>query len=159
MIRTLSWLRDAIENAYTCLTGLFLSIIGYFIPVKNIVHIVLLFFLLDVIFGFWAAKKLRKERFQVSIIWGHTMPRMLISIILILATYMWDNVFQQDYVSSYKFVGWFISGVLLFSIAKNGFQITKWGVFNSIGNIVKKKVEETGEKIEDNESLRRENNI
>ena len=159
MIRTLSWLRDAIENAYTCLTGLFLSIIGYFIPVKNIVHIVLLFFLLDVIFGFWAAKKLRKERFQVSIIWKHTMPRMLISIVLILATFMWDNVFQQDYVSSYKFVGWFISGVLLFSIAKNGFQITKWGVFNSIGNIVKKKVEETGEKIEDNESLRGENNI
>jgi len=82
---------------------------------------------------------------------------MLISIVLILATFMWDSVFQQDYVSSYKFVGWFISGVLLFSIAKNGFQITKWGVFNSIGNIVKKKVEETGEKIEDNESLRREN--
>ena len=159
MIRTLSWLRDAIENAYTCLTGLFLSIIGYFIPVKNIVHIVLLFFLLDVIFGFWAAKKLRKERFKVSIIWTHTMPRMLISVVLILATFMWDNVFQQDYVSSYKFVGWFISGVLLFSIAKNGFQITKWGVFNSISNIVKKKVEETGEKIEDNESLRGENNI
>jgi len=66
---------------------------------------------------------------------------------------MWDTVFGQDYVSSYKFVGWFISGVLLFSIAKNGFQITKWEVFNSLGGIIKKKVEDqTGEKIEGNET-------
>lgn len=159
MIRTLSWLRDAIENAWACLTGILLNIVGYLVPVKNIVHVVLLFFVLDAIFGYWAAKKLRGEGFNAKIFWHNTAPRALISVVLIILTYLWDTVFMQDYISTYKFVGWFISGVLLFSIAKNGFQITKWGVFNSIGNIVKKKVEETGEKIEDNESLRRESNI
>lgn len=153
MTRTLSWLKDAIENIYTLLTGLFMTIVGYLIPVKNIVHLVLFFFLLDVIFGYWAANKLRKERFKVEIIWAHTMPRMLISLVLIITTYMWDSVFAQDYVSSYKFVGWFISGVLLFSIAKNGFQITKWSVFNTLGGMVKKKIEEqTDENIEGNET-------
>jgi len=62
-----------LKNAYAMLSGLFMSILGYFLPVKDIVHLLILFFVLDVFFGFWAAKKLRKERFSVKIIWSHTI--------------------------------------------------------------------------------------
>jgi multisubunit Na+/H+ antiporter MnhF subunit len=106
------------------------------------VHVLLIFFLLDVIFGYWAARRLRKERFSVKIIWNHTIPRMLISIVLIIGAFMWDNTYNMDMISTYKLIGWFISGVILYSIAENGYKITKWSVFPKIGNLLNKGVKE-----------------
>lgn len=138
-------LHDMCNNGYSFTAGVFASAIGYLIPVRDIVHLLLLFFLLDVLFGYWAARKIRGERFSVQIIWNQTMPRMLISIVLIIGAFMWDSVYKQDFVSTYKIVGWFISGVLLYSIAENGYAITKWSVFPQLGNLFKNKVgEQTG---------------
>jgi hypothetical protein len=124
-----------INNSYAFLVGIGTSIIGYFLPVRDIVHLLILFFILDVIFGYWAAKKLRGERFSVKIIWRYTMPRMLISLVLILGAFMWDTVYCQEFISTYKIIGWFISGVLLYSIAQNGYKITKWSIFPKIGTL------------------------
>lgn len=135
-------MHETLTNAYAILAGLFASVLGYFIPVKDIVHLLILFFIIDVIFGFWAARKLRKEKFSVKIIWSTTIPRMLISIVLILSAFMWDMTYKQDFVSTYKIVGWFISGVLIFSIAKNGYLITKWTVFSRIESLFRSKVKE-----------------
>lgn len=138
------------KDAYAFLVGCIISFIGYLLPVKDIVNLLVLFFILDVLFGFWAAKTLRKERFSVKIIWSHTMPRMLISIILVAGAFMWDEVYSQEFVSTYKIIGWFISGVLLYSIAENGFQITKWKAFSRLGSAVQSKVKEnTGLDIND----------
>lgn len=123
--------------------GLFFSVIGYFVPIRDIVHVMVLFFILDVVFGFWAAKKLRKEKFSVKIIWKHTLPRMAISFVLILSAFMWDSTFDQNIVSTYKIIGWFISGVLLFSIAQNGYKITRWAIFPQLGTLVSRKVKES----------------
>ncbi len=133
---------DLASKLYQIIAGFVASILGYFLPVKDIVHLLLLFFILDVIFGAWAARKIRKERFSVKIIWGHTVPRMILSLILILGSFMWDSVFSQELVKTYKIVGWFISGVLLWSIAENGYQITKWSVFPKLGNLFRTKVNE-----------------
>jgi hypothetical protein len=131
-----------VKNAYAFISGLFMSVLGYFVPVKDIVHLLILFFILDVIFGFWAARKLRKERFSVKIIWGNTIPRMLISIVLITGAYMWDSTYEQDFVSTYKVIGWFISGVLLYSIAENGYHITAWAVFPKLSTIIGDKLKD-----------------
>lgn len=141
------------KDFYAFFIGCLVSFIGYLLPVKNIVNLLILFFIIDVLFGFWAANTLRKERFSVKIIWKHTIPRMLISIILITGSYMWDEVYQQEFVSTYKIIGWFISGVLLYSIAENGYQITKWSVFTKIGKLVSDKVKSsTGLDINDKEN-------
>lgn len=141
------------NNARIFLCGAISTMFGYFLPVKDIVHLLIILFLLDVAFGYWAARKLRGERFKVSIIWTKTIPRMLISIVLILAAYGWDHVYSQDFVSTYKLIGWFISGVLIYSIAQNGWHITKWNIFpklmRMIDNFIKDK---TGESIKDNEN-------
>jgi len=101
-----------------------------------------------VIFGYLVSKKINKCRFQVKIVWNHTIPRMLISVVLIMACYMWDSVYHQEAVSTYNIVGWFISGVLIFSIAENAFLLTKWDAFLKIRNIFRKKIQdETGEDI------------
>jgi Bacteriophage holin family len=131
------------KDFYAFILGCLVSFIGYLLPVKNIVNLLVLFFILDVIFGFWAANTLRNERFSVKIIWKHTIPRMLISIILITGSFMWDKVYHQEFVSTYKIIGWFISGVLLYSIADNGYQITKWSVFTKIGNVFNTKIKDS----------------
>ncbi|HZK92853.1 MAG TPA: hypothetical protein VFC67_01495, partial [Prolixibacteraceae bacterium] len=75
------WLEAIIKNTSSFIFALIMTVLGYFTPVKNIVHLLLFFFLLDVIFGYLAAKKLRNETFNVKIIWNHTIPRMVISIV------------------------------------------------------------------------------
>lgn len=131
------------KDAYAMCVGGIVSLIGYLLPVRNIVHLLVAFFVADVIFGFWAAKKIRGERFSVKIIWEHTIPRMLVSIVLITGAFMWDQVYEQELVSTYKMIGWFISGVLLYSIAENGYQITKWSAFTKIGNSLNDKIKNT----------------
>jgi len=133
-------MNETFYKIYALMLGFFMSILGYFIPVRDIVNVLLLFFLLDVIFGYWAAKKLRNERFSVKIIWSHTFPRMLISIVLIIGAYMWDETYDLHVLSTYKTIGWFISGVILYSIAENGYHITKWSVFPKIIAILKNKI-------------------
>ena len=133
------------KDTYTVLVGIASSFIGYLLPIKDIVNLLIVFFIADVIFGFWAANLIKKERFSVKIIWGHTMPRMLVSIFLIVSTYLWDKVYEQEIVSTYKIVGWFISGVLLCSISENGYKITKWSVFSKLGIVINKNIKEKTE--------------
>lgn len=151
--RFFDWLGNAILDMYNLSFAVFVSIIGYFAPIKNAVHLVLFFFLLDVIFGVWASKKVRKQKFQTKIIWQKTIPRSFISIMIIFCAYMWDTTFQQDYFQTYLIIGWFISGVLLFSIVKNAASITKWWGFGAIGNIINREIKErTNEDADKHES-------
>lgn len=147
-----AWLGNAIQDICTCVCGLLAVAVGYFLPIKDMVHLVLILFLVDVIFGFWAARKLRKESFNPAIIWGKTIPRAAISVIIIMCTMAWDTTFGQDYVSTSGFIAWFISGIIIVSIAKNGYRITNWRVFQVVEDVVKRGVNKrSGEKMEDYE--------
>lgn len=136
------------QSFWAGITGLIASALGYFLPVKDIVHLIVIFFILDVIFGFWVANKLRGEKFSTKIIWNTTIPRMVLSLVAILGAYAWDTVFSQDVVSTYKIIGWFIAGILLFSIMKNGYKITKWEALPGIGDIIQNKIGIKGDKNE-----------
>jgi len=125
------------DNTCAMLCGLFSASIGYFLPVKDIVHLLIFFFIVDVFFGWRKARKLKKMKFSTAVIWNTTMPRMGLSILLIMCAYMWDNTFDQNYVSTYKVIGWFISGVILYSIVANMYVLTNWKVFKDLVQIVK----------------------
>lgn len=126
---------DAAKTIYTAALAACTTILGYFLPIKDIVNLLILFFVLDVIFGFWAARKLRGERFSVNIIWTKTIPRMIATIVLTMSAFMWDTVYNQTTFATYQGIGWFISGLLLFSIGENAYQITKWAPFRNLKNI------------------------
>lgn len=141
---------NVMEWIWKSLCGMIGAILGYFLPIKDLVHLVILFFVLDMMFGYWAARKLRGEKFSTKIVWKTTIPRMLISIVLIIMAYLWDTTCQQIYLPTYNLISWFISGILIFSIAKNGYKITKWEAFPMIGNLFQKRIEkETGADIKD----------
>ena len=139
-------------NLYSALTGLAMSVLGYFLPIKDILHLMVLLFIADILLGVWRSKKIDKRRFSTKIIWETTVPRMLISIILVIMAFMWDTTYSMEFIQLHKLVGWFISGVLMYSIADNGYKVTKWGVFMQIGKLLKKKIEsETGQELDKND--------
>lgn len=133
---------DIATKVHAMIAGTIGAIFSFMMPVKDIVNLLLFLFAMDVIFGYWAAKRLRGERFSVKIIWNHTIPRMLISITLITGAFMWDKVYGQNLINTCKIIGWFISGVLLYSIAENGYSITKWAIFPKISTIVQRKIKD-----------------
>lgn len=141
-------------------SGLFFSIIGFFVPVKNIVHFLLLLFLLDVIFGVWNSKKIKKDKFQPKLIWEKTMPRLLISLIVIICLFIWDTVYSQNLIHTYNIIGWFISGVLIYSIGENAYNITKWQAINVSRLIIWRTVKkETGIDISEDYETETKQNI
>lgn len=142
---TFKRMEHLLKTLYSFITGAFTAILGYFMPIKNIVNLLIFFFILDVLIGFWASKKLENSRFEVGIVWKHTVPRMILSLILIIGAYMWDTTYQQEYVSTYKIIGWFISGLLLYSIAENAYFITRWTMFKKIGKAIKNQVVDKAE--------------
>ena len=149
-------LQNAMEyffrDFYAFVLGCVATFICYLVPIKNIVNLLIILFIFDVIFGYWAARTIKKEKFSVKIIWEHTIPRMLISVVLILCTFMWDETYKQDFVSTHIILGWFISGVIIYSIAKNGFKITNWVIFEKISDKMHENIKErTGLDIDDKE--------
>ena len=144
-------------NLGETLLAAMISAAGYFSPVRNIAHMVLLFFLLDIIFGFWKARKLHKAKFNPRIIWEKTVPRMVVTIVLLLCAFTLDKETGQNFVQTYKVAGWFIGALLIFSIGENSYYITKWKVLLLFAKLTQRKIEqETGIKISD-EDLKDEN--
>ena len=133
---------DMVKAIWEILWGLVGVIIGYFLPIKDMVNFIVLLFIIDVFIGYWTARKLRGEKFSTRIIWKTTIPRMVLSILIVVLAYTWDTTFHQNYLETYNVTGWFISGILIYSIAKNAFKITKWEVFSSLTDIFKKKMED-----------------
>ena len=117
-------------DLYSFITGAITVVLGYFYPMRNIVHLLLFLFLFDVICGYWAARKLRHERFNVKLVWGHTCPRILLTLGIIILLYLWDDVHQQTIIRTYNYFAMFISGVLIYSIMENAYAITKWNALN-----------------------------
>ena len=145
MTHFLNSLFDTADGFWKFVCGISATILGYFLPIKDLVHLVILFFILDMLFGYWAARRLRGEKFSTRIVWRTTFPRMLISLVLIIMAYLWDTTCKQQWLPTYNLIGWFISGVLIFSIAKNGFKITQWQGFLNLENVFRKKFsDETG---------------
>ncbi len=154
-MRTLEYLWSWLTDAYNFTGGMVAGILGYFLPIKNIIHLVLLLFLLDVIIGYIKAHKVDKEKFKPRLIWRKTVPRVLFVIIIIMLLYLWDTVFHQDIVKTYTLVGWFISGLLIVSVVENMYIITNWRGFTAIDRIIKRQIlTKTNENIDDYETKR-----
>lgn len=133
---------DMVKAIWEILWGMLGVVIGYFLPIKDMVNFIVLLFIVDVALGYWTARKLRGEKFSVGIIWKTTVPRMALSILIVVLAYTWDTTFQQNYLETYNVTGWFISGILIFSIVKNAFKITNWQGFNQISELFSSRIKE-----------------
>lgn len=145
-------LNDFGEKLYEMFVFLLACFIGYFSGMKDVAHMVLLFFFVDVIYGWLAAKKLRGESFRPAIVWKKTMPRVLLSLVLIILAYIIDKESGQAWINTSAILSFGISGLLFLSIAKNGYIVTKWRSIPILEKWVEDKIEkETGIHIKNEE--------
>lgn len=116
--------------------GVFLSVVHYFAPVADTIHILFIFFISDILFGFLAAKKLRGERFNPQKVWNKTIPKMLVSFFIIISAHMLDSISPLGFLTIRESVGWILSGLVLHSVWGNAFVITKWTALRHIGDFL-----------------------
>ena len=156
------WITSTAHSVWDKIVVLFFSILGYLSPVESITHLVLLFFLIDVIYGWRADKKLHhgkpnpktgeimKVRFRPGIVWEKTMPRVLFSVVALILSFMLDEVTRQKWIETHLLIGWAISALLFLSILKNAYIVTNWNALPFVGDVIKDKVEKkTGIKMEE----------
>lgn len=120
-------------NAGGWVLGVFLSIAHYFAPVADTIHVLLVFFVGDILFGFLASKKLRGESFNPRKVWEKTIPKMLVSFFIIISAHMLDSISPIGFLTIRESVGWILSGLVLHSVWKNAFVVTKWTALRHIG--------------------------
>ena len=123
-------------NAGGWALGVFLSIVHYFAPVADTIHVLLVFFIADILFGFLASKKLRGESFNPRKVWEKTIPKMLVSFFIIISAHMLDSISPAGFLTIRESVGWILSGLVLHSVWKNAFVVTKWTALRHIGEFL-----------------------
>lgn len=116
--------------------GVVLSVVHYFAPVADTIHILFIFFIGDILFGFLAAKKLRGERFNPQKVWNKTIPKMLVSFFIIISAHMLDSISPLGFLTIRESVGWILSGLVLHSVWRNAFVFTKWTALRHIGDFL-----------------------
>ncbi len=61
---------------------------------------------------------------------------------------MLDTVYYMETVKLHRIIGYFFSGIVIASIAQNGYALTRWGIFLEIEKLIKRKtgIDENGKK-------------
>ncbi len=152
-METMKYIWDWLTNVYHFVGGLVMSLLGYLLPIEGLIQFMTILFITDVIFGYWKARKFDKAKFQARIIWNKTMPRWLFSVVILALLFYWDKLHHQDFINTYYVAGYFLSGVVIMSIAENALKITGWKAFKALEHIISGNIEkQTGEKITEDES-------
>jgi len=130
-------LSELFLRSYASIIGIFTMIAGYFLPIQETIHIILFFFILDVIFGYRAAhRKDKTVKFSPRIIWDKTIPKMLISFLLIITAHMLDGISPKGIITIREAVGWFVAGLILTNVWQNMFDSVEWKGIKGILNII-----------------------
>ena len=131
-----NWLKDIFTDAYAVCAGAIATVFGYFLPIRDPVNLLLIFFVVDCIIGYLKNRKLYKESFSKRKIFETTIPRMMAVVTFMMLLFSLDRTFKQDIEQTYMIVGYFVGGVLLFNIAKNLHKLTRWDAFLKIGDFL-----------------------
>ena len=141
------------ESSYSLADGLSklaVLLISYFAPVKEIVHVMLIFILIDFISGVWAAKK-RKETLE-SRKFRKTLTKFLWYTIALILCYMMEKTFNLSWSNLSGIIGGFICFIELKSIFENITHITGEPIFMKILHMIRKRGSETINDLSDRDS-------
>ena len=112
-------------------------LISYFAPVKEIVHVMLIFIVIDFISGVWAARK-RKETLE-SRKFRKTLTKFLWYTVALILSFMMENTFNLSWSNLSGIIGGFICFIELKSIFENITHITGEPIFMKILGIIRKR--------------------
>jgi len=125
-------------------------LISYFAPVKDIVHVMLIFIAIDFLSGLWAARK-RGEKLQ-SRKFRKTLTKFLWYTVALILSFMMEKTFNLSWSNLSGIVGGFVCFIELKSIFENITHITGEPVFMKILHLIRKMGSKTIDGLEDNHS-------
>ena len=128
-----------LSHIYNLLSGVFVAAIGYFLPVREMVHLVIIAITIDLIFGIIAARK-REEGIKSRKLW-RTMYKMIISVIVIALAYSMDKEIGMQ-LQIHRFIAWVITGFEIWSILESAGQITNHKLFRILKSFMEDKVKD-----------------
>ena len=128
---------------------LFVLIIAYFTPIREIVHVMLIFLAIDMISGIWASVK-TKEKVESRKL-AKTVFKFLWYTVAVMLAWMMEKTFSMEWSRLASIVGGFICFVELKSIFENITRITDEPIFMRILKIFKRKGAETIREINEEE--------
>ena len=131
-------LANALNSFWGKLAILFVS---YFTPIKEIVHVMLIFLAMDTISGIWASLK-GGDKLQSSKL-RTTVYKFLWYTVAVMLSLMMEKTFGFSWTRLAALVGGFICSVELVSIFENISKITGDPIFARIVRVIKKKSSET----------------
>jgi len=132
------------------LSKLAVLLISYFSPVKEIVHVLLIFILIDFISGVWAARK-RKETLE-SRKFRKTLTKFLWYTIALILSFMMEKTFNLSWSNLSGIIGGFICFIELKSIFENITHITGEPVFMKILGLIRKRGSQTIDDLSESDS-------
>lgn len=141
------------ESSYSLADGLSklaVLLVSYFSPVKEIVHVMLIFILIDFISGVWAARK-RKETLE-SRKFRKTLIKFLWYTVALILCFMMEKTFNLSWSNLSGIIGGFICFIELKSIFENITVITGEPIFLKILHMIRKRGSDTIEDISDGDS-------
>lgn len=118
------------------MTQFFVMIIAYFTPVREIIHVMLIFLAIDTISGIWASLKAR-EKFESKKL-RKTINKFLWYTIAVMLAWMMERTFSLNWTYLTNIIGGFICFVELKSIFENITRITDEPVFLKLSKIIKR---------------------
>lgn len=132
----MKWLFQHLCNLFS---GIILAILGYFAPIKGVIHVMVIAILIDLIFGIIAARS-RKEGIKSSKLW-RTAYKLFIAVIIVALLYAMDVEIGTEIIQLHRVVAWLITGFEVWSILESGGQITNHKLFRILKKYMEDKVE------------------
>jgi len=141
------------DSSYSVIDGcakLVVLLISYFAPVKDIVHVLLIFIAIDFLSGLWAARK-RGEKLE-SRKFRKTLTKFLWYTVALILSFMMEKTFHLSWSNLSGIVGGFICFIELKSIFENITHITGEPVFLKVFHLIRKMGSKTIDGLEDDHS-------
>ena len=129
------------------LAKILIFVIAYFTPIREMIHVMLIFLAVDFISGVWAARK--EKKIIESIKLRHTVYKFIWYTVAVMVSWMMETTFKLGWTNLASIVAGFICFVELKSIFENITRITNEQVFKRISKMIQKKGSEIIKKIGD----------
>lgn len=128
-----------LQHLLNFISAIAFSFIGYFAPIKGVVHLMIIVIVIDLVIGIVVAIR-NGHGISSRKLW-RTAYKLLFAILIVSLTYSMDK--EMGVVSIHKFVAWLITGFEIWSILENAAKITNHRIFILLKQVMEDKVKKT----------------
>lgn len=131
------------------LFGMLIAVLGYFTPVKDIVHVMCAAIFIDFATGLWASRT--KGNGITSFKMWRTIYKLFLSTLIVMLLFSMDKEMGVMHIEMHRLVAWLITGFEIWSILENAAVISDHRIFKLLKKYMHDKIEkQTGIDINEN---------